>query len=212
MPRRPKTADFLAHLPLLRGIRPDELARIEAGTTRRSLARGDTLFRQGDPNTGFHAVVYGRIALHARSGSKGERLADVIGPGRSFGEAVMFLEKPYIVSARALADSLVLHVDKETVFAALERNPRLARRMIASLAEKLHATVRAGSKAATVTLPGTKRSVASKLNLSPEHFSRILAQLARQGLIGVDGRRITIPDPDRLRDWSGSNRASRAEP
>ena len=147
----------------------------------------------------------------------------------------MFLEKPYIVSARALADSLVLHVDKETVCAALERNPRLARRMIASLAEKLHATVRelegyggasgarrfaawllqlapAGSKAATVTLPGTKRSVASKLNLSPEHFSRILAQLARQGLIGVDGRRITIPDPDRLRDWSGSNRASRAEP
>jgi CRP-like cAMP-binding protein len=226
MRREPDLKSFLAHLPLFEGLRADELARLAAGTTRRSLRSGEILFRQGEPSTGFHAVVHGRIALVARTPRARERVSAIIEAGRSFGEAIMFLDKPYLVTARALSDALVLHIAKATVFAALERSPGFARRIIAALSAKLHATVHeldlyalgSGGRrfaawllralpstqqqgAAVVTLPAAKRAIASQLNLSAEHFSRILRELALEGLVEARGRKLSIPDVGRLRDW-----------
>jgi len=52
-----------------------------------------------------------------------------------------------------------------------------------------------------VTLHASKAVVASRLNLTPEHFSRILHDLAEHGLIEVQGRGITILDAAKLRDY-----------
>lgn len=49
-----------------------------------------------------------------------------------------------------------------------------------------------------VTLPAAKAEIASLLNLTPEHFSRVLHELAQAGLLQVQGRRITVVDPARL--------------
>ena len=49
-----------------------------------------------------------------------------------------------------------------------------------------------------VTLHASKAVVASRLNLTPEHFSRILHDLAEHGLIEVHGRGITVRDAARL--------------
>lgn len=226
--REPDVESFLAHLPLFEGLRSDELERLAAGTTRRRLRSGETLFSRGEPATGFYAVVHGRIALIASSAQGRERVSAIVEAGRSFGEAIMFLERPYIVSARALSDALVLHIGKETVFAELERNPGFGRRIIAALSAKLHATVHeldlyalgsGGQRfaawllralppaqqegAATVTLPATKRAIASQLNLSAEHLSRILRELSLEGLLELHGRKVRIPDVGRLRHWNG---------
>ena len=50
-----------------------------------------------------------------------------------------------------------------------------------------------------VTLPTSKGIIASRLNLTQEHFSRILHELSELGLIVVKGRKILIPDLARLR-------------
>lgn len=41
--------------------------------------------------------------------------------------------------------------------------------------------------------------LASQLHLTAEHFSRLLHELAREGLIRVQGREIIVPDPVLLR-------------
>ena len=46
----------------------------------------------------------------------------------------------------------------------------------------------------SVTLPTSKAIVASRLNLTPEHFSRILHDLTEAGLIAVEGREVLIKD------------------
>jgi CRP-like cAMP-binding protein len=58
--------------------------------------------------------------------------------------------------------------------------------------------------AAEVTLPAAKRAIASQLNLSAEHLSRMLRELMAQGLIDVRARKVGIPDVRRLRDWARS--------
>jgi len=214
---------FLAKLPLFGGLGEEALARLAAATTRRELRRGDVLFREGEPSSGLYALVYGGIKLCTGAGAA-QRVIDIVGPGRSFGEPVMFREKPWIVTATALADSLVLHVAREAVFAELERDPRFARRVIGTLAERAEGLVRqlethgAGAAAqrvaswllkqppagaggeASITLPGAKRALASQLNLSPEHFSRVLRELSGRGLIEVHGRRVRVPDVQRLKE------------
>jgi CRP-like cAMP-binding protein len=224
--RRPiRTEQLLARLPLFAGLGAAELARLAAATKRRELKRGEFLFRQGETPTGFYLVVHGRIELRARSPQGRERVTDIVGAGRSFGEAIMFLEQPCIVSARALGDALALHVAKEAVFAELARNPAFSRRIIATLSAKLHAAAReldtyalgsgearfvawllraagpAQHGAASVTLPAAKRAIASRVNLSAEHLSRILRHLTAEGLIEVRGRTLDIPDLARLRAW-----------
>ena len=53
----------------------------------------------------------------------------------------------------------------------------------------------------TVTLPTSKGVIASRLNLTQEHFSRILHELSEKGLILVKGRKISIPDVEKLRTY-----------
>jgi CRP-like cAMP-binding protein len=217
---------FLAELPMFKALDEATLARLAAATTRRALVRGERLFSKGDVASGMYVVVHGEIKLIARSPARGERLSGVVGPGRSFGEPVMFLERPAVVDAEAAGDALVLHLPKEAIFAEIERSPRFARRIIASLSQRVDSLVheldrqalgsgrarlvdylvrRAGNHPGSrlVTLPATKAAVASQLNLTPEHFSRLLHELAATGLLQVEGRRITVPDVERL---AGSER------
>ena len=58
-----------------------------------------------------------------------------------------------------------------------------------------------GSKAVSITLPTNKGVIASRLNLTPQHFSRILHELTEAGLIRVDGRIVHVPDVDKLRAY-----------
>ncbi|MFN0315479.1 MAG: Crp/Fnr family transcriptional regulator, partial [Burkholderiales bacterium] len=147
--------------------------------------------------------------------------------GMSFGEAVMFLESPHIVYAQTLSDALLLYVSKSVVFAEIERNAGFARKLLGGLSKRLHGVVsdveayclRSGAqrvigyllrdaendqndgKEITVDLPINKGVIASRLNLTPQHFSRILHDLANSGLVSVQGRSIRILDLARLQSY-----------
>lgn len=221
-----KTEKFIANLPLFRELGREELTRIAGRTTVVRRHQGETLFERGDPCTGFHAVVYGQVKLTLQTARGDEKVVELIGAGHSFGEAVMFLEKPYVVTATALADSMLLHIGREAVYAEIDRDPRFARRIIAALSRRLHhlvtdleaVSLRSGTQRVvgyllrkdaapgaaaglTVTLPAKKGIIASRLNLTQEHFSRILHELIASGLIEVNGREIRIPDIGKLRDY-----------
>jgi len=214
---------LLSHVPLFNGLEANEIARIARGTREVNALRGDILFHKGDPSTGFHLIVYGQVKLAFTSSQGGEKVVDILGQGHSFGEAVMFMDKPYMVYAQALSDSLLLHISKTVILGELEKDPRLGRKMIAGLSIKLHHLItdvesyslhsgrqriigyllrdnmESDEKSLSVTLPTNKGVIASRLNLTQEHFSRILHELSEKGLIVVDGRKIDIPEVEKLR-------------
>mgnify|MGYP006161809181 FL=1 len=55
-----------------------------------------------------------------------------------------------------------------------------------------------GEAAASVLLPVSKASIASRLSMTPEYFSKVLRELEDQGLIEVDKREIRLLDTQRL--------------
>lgn len=218
-----KAQEFLARLPLFNDMAPAELDRIAEQTTEVRLERGQTIFRRGDPCVGFHIVIYGQVKLAFISPQGDEKVVEIIGPGQSFGEALMFMEKPYIVSSQALADSLLLHVAKSVVFDGIEHDPGFARKMLAGMSRRLHGLIgdieanalRSGTQRVIgyllkdeprgdgdgLTLEVGKAVIASRLSLTPEHFSRILHDLVDKHLITVNGRKITILDIEKLRHY-----------
>lgn len=216
---------LLTHVPLFQGLAPEELGRIARGTREIHSGKGEILFHKGDPCNGFHLLVYGQIKLAFTSSQGSEKVVEIISQGQSFGEAIMFMEKPYIVFAQALTDCLLLHVSKTVVFEELRRDHNLCRKMLAGMAMRLHQlmndvesySLHSGKQRiigyllrelpdneqdglnVTITLPTNKGVIASRLNLTQEHFSRILHELIELGLIAVEGRKIHIPNATKLR-------------
>ncbi|MBS0434876.1 MAG: Crp/Fnr family transcriptional regulator [Proteobacteria bacterium] len=221
---------YLSVLPLFTDLNRPELERLALGCQLRRLSRGDTVFRVGEACEEFHVTVTGQVKLYALSPAGQEKVIELVGPGNSFAEALMFTGKPYIVNAQALTDTLLLTVKKEAVVGEIERDPRFAMRMLAGISRRLHGLVHdveayalhsgmqrvigyllrdqvvedcATGEVVTVSLPVSKATIASRLSLTPEYFSRVLHELEAAGLVRIDKRDVHILDPKRLADYPG---------
>lgn len=217
---------FLTHLPLFCEMSTDEIARIAQGARGVQLARAEVLFQRGDTPSGFYVVVHGRIKLALTSPQGIEKVVELIGPGQSFGEAVMFMGKPYPVFAQALTDSMVLLIGKEVIIGGIDSDPAFCRKMLAGLSIRLHRLVqnveslslRSSAQRVIdhllhgldevregrdihVSLMANKNVIASNLNITPETFSRILHNLSDAALISVDGKDVCIRDVAKLRAY-----------
>ncbi|HRD50201.1 MAG TPA: Crp/Fnr family transcriptional regulator [Candidatus Contendobacter sp.] len=217
---------MLSKLPLFQQLRDSEIFSLTAGTREIELAKGQMLFQKGYLLDGFYVAVSGQIKLAFSSAQGNEKVVALIGPGQSFGEAITFLEKPSPVFAQALVDSRVLHIAKQSIFAAINGDSAFACRMLAGLSMRLHGLVQdvedyslrsstqrvigfllqlvgaAASGATECELPASKHVIASRLNLTPETLSRILHNLAEFGLIAVKGKKITVLDAEQLKRFN----------
>ena len=129
---------LIGRIPLFSSMSPHEVERISQGCKEIRASKGDILFYKGDPCDGFHLLLSGQIKLAFTSAQGNEKVVEIIQPGQTFGEAIMFMDTPYIVYAQALADAEMLHISKAAIDGELENDPRLARKMLASMAMRLH--------------------------------------------------------------------------
>jgi len=222
-PRRIAARQFLATLPLFAGLAPVHLDLLAQSTSEHHLPRGSVIFTRGDACTGLHIVIYGDVKLSIVAHGA-EKVLALVGPGASVGEAALFMERAYGKRAETLADSMLLHIAGPALFALIERDPVLARRLLASMGRRLHGlmddvesyTLRSGSQRIVhyllkddpsqgghVMLAARKNTIASRLSLSPEYFSRVLHELAHRGMVAISGRSITILDIAGLRAYEG---------
>ena len=216
---------MLSKLPLFQELTAPQLQRLASGTHEKRVIKGEMLFKKGDEATGFYIVLYGQIKLAFPSIQGTEKVVDIIGPRQSFGEAVMFMNRPFPVFAQALSDTLLLHLSKAIVFDMLRNDVTFARAMLAGLSLRLHSLVhdvesyslrsgtqrvlgyilqhcptKSSSDEVTITLETSKVILASLLNLTPETLSRIFTELSQSGLLTISGRNITIHHLQRLRE------------
>jgi CRP-like cAMP-binding protein len=215
---------LLAGLPMLAGMPDGEMGRLARFATELRVARGTVIFREGDACGGLHAVVEGQIKLALHNARGGEKVIELLGPGASFGETALFLGELHRMSAEAIADSVLVQVGRDAVLEEIQRNAAFAGRMLQAVCRRLaqrtsdleSVTLLTGAQRViayllsdlpepvngapvTVRLPAKKCLIASRLNLTQEHFSRILHDIQAAGLIEIGGREIRIADVGRLR-------------
>ncbi|AXE32060.1 Crp/Fnr family transcriptional regulator [Chromobacterium phragmitis] len=216
----------LRHQPLFQQLSPQQLASLEPHVRALQADKGQLLFQRGDDCDGMYVVVYGKVKLAIPSPQGVEKVVEIIHPGQSFAEAVMFLGKPCPVLAQLLEDSMLLHIGAAGIFQALAEDPGFARNMLAGISLRLHGMIRdverysvetalqrvigyflqqldgaPDGEKTVLTLEANKNLIASRLNLTPETFSRVLQQLNKAGLVEVDGKSISLSNPAALADY-----------
>jgi CRP-like cAMP-binding protein len=233
MPQTPKSQidipALLVRMPLFQELLPGQIEHITANVREKRLAKGEMLFQKGDLPHGLFIVVFGQIKLAFPSSSGNEKVVDIFGPQQIFGEAVMFMDRPYPVFAEAIADTLLLHIPKAQLFELLQTDPMFARHMLAGMSMRLHSLIQDvesyslrssaqrvigyllqhcpnegkddGEGAIAITLPTSKQIIASRLNLTPETLSRIFHDLSTAKLIDVVGKQVTIHSLKQLREY-----------
>lgn len=155
-------------------------------------------------------------------------MIDLPGPGQVFGESSLVLDRPYPFMASALSATCLLHVDGRALQGLTERSAGFARRLLAHLSLRVHASVRdlenyrvrvplerligflldqsdatQNDENQVVALGVPKHVVASRLGMTPESLSRCLRELSDSGLIAVGTDQVKVLDRDRLqRYWT----------
>jgi CRP-like cAMP-binding protein len=205
----------IANLPMFRQVPRQGLAELTRQARSRELRRGDIVAQPGERLPGLLAVVYGLVKLSLRGEHGEERILRLVGPGDTFGEAMLFLDRPAPVQAAALTDTLLAIIPAEPLLRLIDTDSRFTRAMLASMSQRLNALVadfealtlhgarervaaylgslaEPGSGPVAVLLPAPKNVIASRLGVTKETLSRILRELAQQGLIAVKRREITL--------------------
>lgn len=220
----PRIGLLLSRYPLFQGMTPAHLERLRASLAVVELARGEVLFQRGDHPSGFYILLEGQVKLGLTSPQGIEKIIDIVTPGKSFGEAITFLDRPAPVSAQATQNASLVLVPKQTLLSLLQEDPDVARQMLANLSARMHQLVNSiesisllsgtqrligyllqlssqSPDPGKINLHVTKVNIAALLNITPETLSRIMHRLSEAGLIAVYGKEIDILDIEGLRNY-----------
>lgn len=216
--------DLLKRLPLFAALSEDALAAVSDRTVEKTVRRGAFLFRKGETCHGLYVVVSGRIKIYRASPDGREQVLHVEGPGQPVAELPLFDSGAYPASARALEDSRVLFLPRDSFQWLYQNNPEIADAVIRDLGRRLRRLVRVVEKvslkdvparvAATLLeyadaadaardggafrVPRTQEELAAELATTRESVARALAGLRREGVIAQEGARVRILDAARL--------------
>lgn len=200
-----------------------QLERVMAGTKMLRIDHNQRVVDRGAPADGCFLLVYGQVRIGLSSQQGGNKTVEILGDGQCFGLGEMLQQQPHLAFVDTIKDSLLLHVERNALMAVAQENFDLAvflmtcvgrqfyglmrdinalsqsaRQRLATYLLRLSEACADEEGRATIELMASKTLIASRLNLTPETFSRVLHELAGDGLIAVAGRRITVIDRGRL--------------
>lgn len=224
MQLEPKFQEIMRRNPLFKNLSEGDFQETIQHTAFSQLKAGESLFRQQQPAKEFFLLASGKMKLNLLSFEGTEKVVDIINPGNTFAEAIIFSGMPgYPVNAEALVDSGLLRINAEAYKKILHGSPEACFKVMACLSVRLHwlmaeidrltlhnVTYRLisylledvpddMSEAAVVRLSVPKHVVASRISVTPETFSRTLKRLTKEGLLEVHDNHIVLNNPEELR-------------
>ncbi len=216
--------DAMRRCVLLQPLETEQFDAIVKTSHAMQLAENSILFQQGAELTDIYFVISGGIKLQRLAPSGDEKVIEIIRPGQTFAEAVLFMGgSRYPVSAVAVSPTVVISIQAETYLKHLNDSNGLCLNLLGRLSQKLHWMVNEVDRLTLhnatfrlvdyllnhisenengridINLAAPKNVIASRLSIKPETLSRTLKDLSTQGLIKLDGSQIELLDIDSLR-------------
>lgn len=221
----------LKRIRLFEPLPAASLARLGGIASVRRLEAGDVLFTEGSVPQSVQAILEGSAVLISK-GCAEESVVEFLGPGDSILLPSILLGAPYPVSARMCSAGLVLELPAQAFVRLVAADTALAQHCAQSvsrqwgvllaqvkqiktqgaaerLAHFLLSQVSATMGPASLTLPGMKKQVATRLGIKPETLSRTLRKLRAFG-VEAHGDLIRIRSIERLQSLLAHEQAGRA--
>jgi len=229
MTRLEESVALLGAVPVFETLGPDDLRRVAEVAVPRRFDAQQVIFREGDESDTCYVVRRGH-ARAVRENVDGRTIALAhFGPGDIFGELAMFdserrsatIETLDPVDAVAVAGSDMRRLLREHPDIAVklvialgrrlrEANERLTRQSFQTVQSRVavvlgqlveQARTEGGGGERDVLVKITQSDIAQLAGSSRESASRFLAVLERAGVITQGRGRITVHDPQALRNY-----------
>ncbi len=223
--------ELLRSVPLFAGLEEGELERFSQVAVPRSFPAGTRVFHEGDSSDACYIVSQGSFRVtREHSDGRAITLA-TLGPGEIFGELAMLDGDTRSASAESITDGTLLALPANDVRSLLGRNPEIALKLVAGLVRRLRAANMRLSRQSFQTVPsrvagilaqlsrdgqdnkdgdGEMQEVTIRMNqtdlaqlagTSRESVSRFLAELERAGVVRSGRGRVTVLQPNKLRNY-----------
>jgi CRP/FNR family transcriptional regulator len=215
-------ATFLDSVALFKRLSPAQRQRLSSASREQRYAKGETIFRQGQPSESVCIVKSGRVHLMKFLDGGQASTTCVMTTGEPFCCLPALDQQPYPVDAVAAVDSVVVRIPTATFHALLQQNPQFLQDSLClfcdrlrdvedrgcavyeSVERRLATTLVTLAKKFGPTIPLTKHELAEMANTTVETTIRILSHLKKQGIIKSTRGSTTILHPQRLQALRGS--------
>ncbi len=222
---------FLKGVHLFQSLNPEDCERLAASLRRRSLKKGEVLFRKGDEGNSLYIVRKGGIKIVLPSELGDEAVLAILSEGDFFGEMALLDGMPRSADAVALDPSELLALSRSDFLAFLRDNEEAVQSILSCLSMRLRKTddlledayflnisVRLAKRLVDlaktygyregdtikIDLRLTQKDLASMVGATRESINKELRVLREMGLVSTAGNAIRILDLARLERRAGS--------
>ena len=223
-----ETARLLAHTEVFSGLEERELVEVAQVAVPRNWNRGEVIFREGDNGDTCYLLRSGAVVL-TREHQDGRMVALAeLRAGALFGELAMFRGETRSATAEAIEATAAVALLAGDVQRLIKRNSDLALKLLAALAERVSRTNERllqqsfqtvagrvasgvialvlarqaeGAPEGDVLIRSTQAEIANLAGTSRESASRFLATLERAGVVTLGRGKVTVHEPERLRNY-----------
>lgn len=223
---RETESNLIRSLPLFKNVDDEHFKQLVSAAFLQRFPQGVSLIGEGDLPDFLHIVVEGSVELFGQHNGH-ETTLDIMEPVTTFILAAVLRDEVYLKSARTLTPAQILMIPAEAVRDVFDRDAAFARAVVNELAVRYRCVVRSlkNEKLRTsverlanwilqeeahqghkrqVALTIDKRTLASRLGMTPENLSRNLAQLSKHGITN-SGASFAIDDIAALETFAQPN-------
>ena len=209
---------FLSTVEPFKRLSASERQRLTAVAREKRYAKGETVFRAGDPAESVCIVKEGRVHLMKFLEGGQASTTCVMAQGETFCCLPALDRQPYPVDAIAAVDSVVVRVPTSAFHQLLQQNPTFLRDSLCLFCDRLRQVEHKScmmsydsverrlaqalltlEKKFGPTIPLTKHELAELAGTTVETAIRVLSQLKKQGVVTSSRGSTTIAKPDQLR-------------
>lgn len=209
-------------VPIFNHLEKTQMDEVMSLIHSKSYKKGEDIYQSGNKSDALYIVRNGRVKIYRISESGKEQILRILNPGDFTGELALFNESVHDAYANALSDTDICMIKRDDLQNLLLKYPNISMKILSEFSNRLaqsetqttrFATERVEmrialflvesldikSRSHTITLPMSKKDLASYLGTTPETISRKLFEFEDAGLIKqVSNKEIEILDIDGL--------------
>lgn len=223
-----KPKEILKEVILFQSLGDEDLENLLSKLKRRSLKKGEALFRKGDEGNTLYIVREGSIKIVLPSEMGDEVTPAILSPGDFFGEMALLDGLPRSADAVALEHSELLALRRDDFLDFLKNNEEAIRAVFSAVSQRLRKTddlledacflpistrlarrlldlattygsETGGDEVIQIDMQLTQKDLASMVGATRESINKELRLLREKGIVDTSGNFIQIINMDRLK-------------
>ena len=208
----------------LKALNKEELLRMADCKTSYTIKKGEPIFEEGEVTNGIYCVKDGVCKLSKLSDNGKDQIVKLVKPGELLGQRSMISDEPANLSAVALEDMEVCFIPKSEVLGFFNNNNQFSMNVMKTICGDLkesddhmvsmaQKTVKERLAETLLYLEDTfgknedgslhiqlsREELAGMIGTATESCIRLLSEFAKNGLVNLNGKRISILDKNKLK-------------